>query len=102
MTAVVDLTCKQTARDSQMQRTCKNANSLVKMNRTFFDRGFKKEVETKSGKRFDVSAGLPKSIKVPNKQVRYEICNESFTAKKYVDTHVRLKHPSHDSRIIHC
>lgn len=68
------------------------------MNRTLIDCGYKEEVETKSGRWFDVSAGLPKSVKLPNKQVRCKICNESFTAKKYLDTHVRLKHPFHDSR----
>lgn len=32
------------------------------MNHTLFHFGFKKEVETKSGRIFDVSAGLSKSV----------------------------------------
>ena len=35
---------------------------------------------------------LPKSVKLPKRPVECEICNESFAAKKYLDSHVRWKH----------
>jgi len=41
---------------------------------------------------FDVSATYSKSIELPNKHVKCNICNEFFAAKKYLDTHVRFKH----------
>ena len=54
-------------------------------------------METKSGQLFDVTAALPKSVKLSNKTVKCEICNKSFAAKKYLDTHVRFKHNSENS-----
>ena len=41
---------------------------------------------------FDLSATYPTSIELPNKHMKCNICNEFFTAKKYLDTYVRLKH----------
>ena len=35
---------------------------------------------------------LPKSVNLPKRPVECEICNESFTVKKYLDSHVRWKH----------
>lgn len=67
------------------------------MNRTLFDCGFKRQVETKSGQLFDVTAALPKYVNLPDKAIKCEICNESFAAKKYLDTHVRFKHNSEKS-----
>lgn len=63
------------------------------MNHTLFHFGFKKQVETKSGKLFDVSAGLSKTVVLPDKPEKYEICHNSFAEEKYLATHVRLKHP---------
>ena len=69
------------------------------MNHTLFHFGFKKEVETKSGRLFDVSAGLSKSVQFPDKPVKCEFCNNSYAGKKYLDTHVRFKHPSQYSKL---
>ena len=63
------------------------------MNHTLFHFGFKKQVETKSGKLFDVSAGLSKTVELPDKPVKCEICHNLFTEEKYLATHVRFKHP---------
>lgn len=64
------------------------------MNRTLFDCGIKKSVETRKGEKFDITSVLPKSVKLPNKPIECEICKESFAAKKYLDSHVRWKHGS--------
>lgn len=37
---------------------------------------------------------LPKSVNLPKRPFSSEICKESFTAKKYLDSHVRWKHDS--------
>ena len=66
----------------------------MKMNQTLFHFGFKKQVETKSGRLFDVSPGLSKTVQLPDKPVICEYCNNSYAGKKYLDTHVRFKHPS--------
>jgi hypothetical protein len=67
------------------------------MNRTLFDCGIKRQVETKSGQLFDVTTALPRSVKLPNKHVKCDICKKSFTAKKYLETHVRFKHNSSEN-----
>ena len=43
---------------------------------------------------FDITSVLPKSVNLPKTPVEGEICNESFAAKKYLDSHVRWKHGS--------
>ena len=40
------------------------------MNHTLFHFGFNKQVETKSGKLFEVSAGLSKAVELPDKPVK--------------------------------
>ena len=47
------------------------------MNYTLFHFGFKKQVETKSGRLFDVSAGLAKTVQLPEKSVICEYCKTS-------------------------
>ena len=69
------------------------------MNRTLFDCGIKKQVETKRGQLFDVTTALPRSVKLPSKPVRCDICQESFSAKKYLETHVRFKHNRSENSI---
>ncbi len=66
----------------------------MQMNRTLFDCRFKRQVETKSGQLFDVTAALPKYVNLPDKGIKCEIWNESSTANKYFDTHMRFKHIS--------
>ena len=68
------------------------------MNRTLFDCGVKKKVETKTGGLFDVTATLPKSTRLLDKPVKCDIYQESFATKKYLDTHVRFKHCSENAR----
>ena len=68
------------------------------MNYTLFHFGFKKQVKTKSGRLFDVSAGLAKTVQLPEKSVICEYCKTSYAGKKYLDTHVRFKHPSEYSK----
>lgn len=63
-------------------------------NRTLFDCGIKKSVETKKGEIFDVTSVLPKFVKLSNRPIECEICKESFTATKYLDAHIRWKHGS--------
>ena len=62
------------------------------MNRTLFDCGIKKSVETRKGEKFDITSVLPKSVKLPERPVQCEICKESFSEKKYLDSHVGWKH----------
>ena len=68
------------------------------MNHTLFHFGFNKQVETKSGKLFEVSAGLSKTVELPDKPVKCEICHDSFSGEKYLATHVRFKHPEQLSK----
>ncbi|KAJ7380544.1 hypothetical protein OS493_009010 [Desmophyllum pertusum] len=62
------------------------------MNRTLFSCGVKRKVATRSGEVFDVSATYPRSVKLSCKPVKCDICNECFTAKKYLETYIRFKH----------
>ena len=62
------------------------------MNRTLFDCEIKKSIETRKREKFDITGVLPKSVNLPKRPVECEICNESFAAKKYLDSHVRWKH----------
>lgn len=64
------------------------------MNRTLFSCGIKRTVTTRKGQEFDVSATFPRSVKLLRKPVKCDICNESFTAKNYLETHIRFKHSS--------
>ena len=62
------------------------------MNRTLFDCGIQNSIETRKGEEFDITSVLPKSVNLSKRPVECEICNESFAAKKYLDSHVRWKH----------
>lgn len=64
------------------------------MNRTLFDCGFKQKVELRNGDLLDVTATLPKAVKVKYDSVRCGICSQSFFGKQYLDQHMRFKHPS--------
>ena len=63
-----------------------------------FHVGFKKQLETKSGKLFEASAGLSKAVELPDKPVKYEICHDSFAGEKYLATHMQVKHPEQLSK----
>ena len=45
------------------------------MNRTLFDCGFKKEVELKNGKLYDVTATLPKAVQKQTYDFKCGICS---------------------------
>ena len=60
------------------------------MNRTLFDCGIMKSIETRKGEKFDITSVLPKSVKLPERPVQCEICKESFSEKKYLDSHVNM------------
>ena len=64
------------------------------MNRTLFDCGFQQKVELRNGDLLDVTATLPKAVKVKYDSVRCGICSQSFFGKQYLDQHMRFKHPS--------
>ena len=48
------------------------------MNRTLFDCGFQQKVELRNGDRLDVTATLPKAVKLKYDSVRCGICSQSF------------------------
>ena len=62
------------------------------MNRILFDCGIKKFIETRKREKFDITSVLPKSVKLPERPVQSEICKESFSEKKFLDSHVPWKH----------
>lgn len=64
------------------------------MNRTLFDCGFQQKVELRNGDLLDVTATLPKAVKLKYDSVRCSICSQSFFGKQYLDQHMRFKHPS--------
>ena len=64
------------------------------MNRTLFDCGFQQKVELRNGDLLDVTATLPKAVKLKYDSVRCGICSRSFFGKQYLDQHMRFKHPS--------
>ena len=63
------------------------------MNHTLFSCGFTKKVELKSGHKYDITATLPKEVKIKTKPKQCNFCPESFSAKQYLDMHIRFKHP---------
>ena len=64
------------------------------MNRTLFDCGFQQKVELRNKDLLDVTATLPKAVKLKYDSVRCGICSQSFFGKQYLDQHMRFKHPS--------
>ena len=59
------------------------------MNRTLFDCGIKKAIETRKGEKFEITSVLQTSVTLAKRPVECEIWKESFAAKKYLDSHVR-------------
>ena len=49
------------------------------MNRTLFDCGFKKEVELKNGKLYDVTATLPKAVQKQTYDFKCGICPGGYS-----------------------
>eukprot|EP00794_Sanderia_malayensis_P021199 gene21199-23281_t len=63
------------------------------MNRTLFACGFKKKVELKDGQLYDITATLSNAVNlVTKKSVKCDFCQEVFSGKQYLETHVRFKH----------
>ena len=50
------------------------------MNRTFFNCGFTKKVELKSGHKYDITDTLAKEVKIKTKPKKCNFCPESFSA----------------------
>ena len=62
------------------------------MNRALFACGFKKEVELKGGQLYDITATLSIPVNLATKSVKCNFCQELFSGKQYLETHVRFKH----------
>ena len=56
-----------------------------KMNQTLFDCGFKQKVELRSEDLYDITATLPKAVKLKYDSLRCGICRQSFFGKQYLD-----------------
>ena len=67
------------------------------MNSTLFDCGFKKEIESKSGQLYDITAKLSRPVKIVTKSLQCNFCQEVFSGKQYLDTYVRFKHSTKQS-----
>ena len=64
------------------------------MNRTLFDCGFKKEVELKNGKLYDVTATLPKAVQKQTYGFKCGICSQIFFRRQHLEMHIKFKHPA--------
>lgn len=64
------------------------------MNRTLFDCGFKKEVELKNGKLYDVTATLPKAVQKQTYDFKCGICSQIFFHRQHLEMHIKFKHPA--------
>lgn len=64
------------------------------MNRTLFDCGFKKEVELRNGKLYDVTATLPKAVQKQTYDFKRGICSQIFFRRQHLETHIKFKHPA--------
>lgn len=64
------------------------------MNRTLFDCGFKKEVELKNGKLYDVTATLPKAVQKQTYDFKCGICSQIFFRRQHLEMHIKFKHPA--------
>ena len=63
------------------------------MNRTSFNCDFARKVELKSGHKYGIIATPPKEVKIKTNLKKFHFCLESFSAKQYLDMHIRFKHP---------
>ena len=64
------------------------------MNRTLFDCGFKKEVELKNGKLYDVTTTLPKAVQLQTYDFKCGICSQMFFRRQHLEMHIKFKHPA--------
>ena len=64
------------------------------MNRTLFDCGFKKEVELKNGKLYDVTATLPEAVQKQTYDFKCGICIQIFFRRQHLEMHIKFKHPA--------
>eukprot|EP00794_Sanderia_malayensis_P014570 gene14571-16073_t len=70
------------------------------MNKTLFSCGFKKEIETRKGQRYDVTSSQAQSVKLKTKKVSCKFCTATFTSDQYLNTHLQFKHKSEISDVI--
>ena len=71
-----------------------HVRDFSKMNRTLFDCGFKKEVELKNGKLYDVTATLPKAVQKQTYDSKHGICSQIFFRRQHLEMHIKFKHPA--------
>ena len=64
------------------------------MNRNLFDCGFKKEVELKNGKLYDVTTTLPKAVQLQTYDFKCGICSQMFFRRQHLEMHIKFKHPA--------
>ncbi len=70
------------------------------MNKTLFSCGFKKQIETRKGRRYDVKSSQAQSIQLRTKNVSCKFCTATFTSDQYLNTHLQFKHKSEISDVI--
>eukprot|EP00112_Aurelia_sp_Birch-Aquarium-sp1_P010693 Seg2277.4 transcript_id=Seg2277.4/GoldUCD/mRNA.D3Y31 product="hypothetical protein" protein_id=Seg2277.4/GoldUCD/D3Y31 len=71
-----------------------------KMNKTLFSCVFKKQVETRTGRKYDVTASQVQSVKLKTKNIPCKFCAATFTAEQYLFSHIQFKHKSETSDVI--
>jgi len=64
------------------------------VNRTLFACGFRKSIELKNGKLYDITETLEKSVELNSASINCEHCDKSFKGQQYLDIHLQFKHPS--------
>ena len=80
--------------------TAISINFLVylEMNRTLFDCGFKKNVESKNvelknGGLYDITETLQKPVKMSTSDFKCQKCSQSFFRKQHLEMQTKYKHP---------
>ena len=70
------------------------------MNKTLFSCGFKKQVETRIGRKYDVTSSQALNVKLKKKSIPCKFCSATFTGEQYLNTHLQFKHKSETNDVI--
>ena len=63
--------------------------------RSYFIRfRFRKSIELKDGRLYDITSTLEKTVKLSSATVKCKHCDRSFKGQQYLDSHVQFKHPA--------
>eukprot|EP00794_Sanderia_malayensis_P021070 gene21070-23125_t len=62
---------------------------------TFFKCGVLKQIETATGKKYNITPTLPQTVVGDPNQIRCELCSKAFKAKNHLNNHVLFKHKTH-------